>query len=127
MDLHGASLKMNIENRNEIRAGRKMGESAIPNLGWRRNDIMGRNAGFNGKLGSRGGRGDWGEIEDIQPCALLELAAMDTAKSRILKNGNVPIVKDRDISQIEGTYDMGDFIGRFRKWAKNRKGGRSKW
>ena len=42
------------------------------------------------------------ESEVPQALELLELTALDNAKDRILKNGDVPIVKGRGVSRIQG-------------------------
>ena len=60
------------------------------------------------------------EIEVPQALSLLELVATDNAKSRIVKNGNAPVVKEHVISQIEGAGELSELYSAFSKMRQRR-------
>ena len=108
-------------NRKAVSEELKIGESAITNL-WSLETTSDSEMHYLTGDNVRRNMEKETEIEVTQALSLLELVAMGNAKPRILKNGNVRIVQEQAISQIEGAGKWKNFIARFRKCAKIENG-----
>ena len=120
-------MDMDSGEQTEFLEAPEVGESAISNLGWTDSEITPDGEMQDSAINNVQKDLDNGdEIEALQDLTFLELIALCNDKERILKNAYVLSVKERGVSQIEGTNKLEELFREISKNApKSQRGGNS--